>query len=99
VSQPEWEGPSLEIEARAAAAALGCLRISAWMRGIGLDSAWRFMPGPGAAFALARVTLRGGDFEAEVAFPTEDLAVAATDAEAVRELAGQAVAAWRSQEI
>jgi hypothetical protein len=99
VSQPEWEGPSLEIDARAAAAALACLRISAWMRRIGLDSAWRFMPGPGAAFALARVTLRGGEVEAEVAFTAEDLAVAATDDEAVGELASQAVAAWRSQEI
>ena len=99
MSQPTWEGPSLEIDARAAAAALGCLRISAWMRRIGLDSSWRFMPGPGAAFALARVTLRGGDVEAEVAFPAEDLAAAATEDDAVGELASQAVAAWRSQEI
>jgi hypothetical protein len=99
VSQPEWEGPSLEVDARAAAAALGCLRVSAWMRRVGLDSAWRFMPGPGAAFALARVTLRGGDVEAEVGFAAEDLAVAAADDAAVGELARQAVAAWRSREI
>jgi len=95
----QWEGPSLEVDARAAAAALGCLRVSAWMRRIGLDSAWRFMPGEGAAFGLARVTLRGGDLEAEVGFAVEDLAAAAGDDEAVGELARQAVAAWRSQEL
>ena len=99
MSQPQWEGPSLEVDASAAAAALGCLRVSAWMRRVGLDSAWRFMPGEGAAFSLARVTLRGGDVEAEVGFAAEDLAVAATDSEAVGELARQAVAAWRGQEI
>jgi hypothetical protein len=99
VSQERWEGPSLEVDATAAAAALGCLRISAWLRRIGLDSAWRFMPGPDAAFALARVTLRGGDVEAEVGFAAEDLALAASDDEAVGELARQAVAAWRRQEI
>ena len=99
MSQPEWEGPSLEVDATAAAAALGCLRVSAWMRRIGLDSAWRFMPGPGVAFGLARVTLRGGEVEVEVGFAAEDLAVAAEDAEAVGELARQAVAAWRSREI
>jgi hypothetical protein len=99
VSQPQWEGPSLEIDATASAAALGCVRVSAWMRRVGLDSAWRFMPGQGAAFALARVTLRGGDVEAEVGFAAEDLAVAATDADAVGELARQAVEAWRTQEI
>jgi hypothetical protein len=99
VSQSQWEGPSLEVDATASAAALGCLRVSAWMRRVGLDSAWRFLPGPGAAFAVARVTLRGGDVEAEVGFAAEDLAVAASDAEAVGELARQAVAAWRSREI
>jgi hypothetical protein len=99
VSQGQWEGPSLEVDATASAAALGCLRVSAWMRRVGLDSAWRFLPGPGAAFALAQVTLRGGDVEAEVGFAAEDLALAATDAEAVGQLARQAVAAWRSQEI
>jgi hypothetical protein len=99
VSQGQWEGPSLEVDATAAAAALGCLRLSAWMRRVGLDSAWRFLPGPGAAFAVARVTLRGGDVEAEVGFAAEDLAVASSDDEAVGELARQAVAAWRSREI
>jgi hypothetical protein len=99
VSQPQWEGPSLEIDARAAAAALGCLRVSAWMRRVGLDSAWRFVPAEGAAFGLARVTLRGGEVEAEVGFAVEDLAVAATDAEAVGELARQAVAQWRTQRL
>ena len=99
MSEERWEGPSLEIDATAAAAALGCLRVSAWMRRVGLDSTWRFLPGPGAAFAVARVTLRGGEVEAEVGFAAEDLAVAAKDAEAVGELARQAVAAWRSREI
>jgi hypothetical protein len=100
VTQPAWEGPSLEITDEEQAAAVGCLRISAWLRRIGLDSAWRFIPGEGRSFQMARVRLTGGgDIEAEVGFDAEDLAVAATDSEAVAELAKQAVASWRSRDI
>jgi hypothetical protein len=99
MTQPEWDRPSLDLDASAAQAALGCVRISAWLRRVGLDSAWRFMPGEGTGFAMARVLLRGGEIEAEVGFEAEDLAVAADDPEAVAELARQAVAAWRSREI
>ena len=98
MSQPQWEGPSLEVDESAAAAALGCVRVSAWMRRVALDSAWRFIPAEGTAFGLARVLLRGGAIEAEVGFAAEDLAVAATDDEAVGELARQAVMTWRTQQ-
>jgi hypothetical protein len=100
VTQPQWEGPSLEITDQGQAAAIGCLRISAWLRRIGLDSAWRFIPGEGESFHLARVLLTGGsDITVEVGFAAEDLALAATDPEAVSELARQAVANWRARDI
>jgi len=91
--------PSLETGAESRAAAIGCLRISVWLRRIGMDSAWRFVPAEGQAFGLARATLTGGGLSVEVAFPVEDLAVAADDDGAVGELAQQAIATWRVQKV
>lgn len=97
-----WQGETgppgvLDDEARLAAA--GCLRISAWLARIGMDSAWRFRGGEGKVFSTARVLLDGGGIEAEVGFAAEDLAVAANDHEAVGELAQQAVAEWRRRSL
>jgi hypothetical protein len=99
LTQPSWEGPSLDVDDQARDAALGCVRVSSFLRRIGLDSSWRFMPGDGTAFGMARVLLRGGDIEAEVGFEGDDLAAAATDQSAVNELAGQAVAVWRARHL
>lgn len=80
-------------------AAVGALRLSMWLRRVGLSSAWRFLPGESEVLGLTRVLLDGGGVAAEVGFPAEDLAVAAADDEALAELARQAAAAWRRQSI
>jgi hypothetical protein len=89
------QGPPGVLDEEARLAAAGCLRVSAWMARIGMESAWRFQGGDGKVFALARVQLDGGGIRAEVGFAAEDLAVAAEDPDAVAELARQAVAEWR----
>jgi hypothetical protein len=99
VSWPSESGPPGVLDEEARAAAAGCLRVSAWLQRIGLESAWRFRGGDGRAFALARVRLDGGGIQHEVGFAAEDLAVAATDDEALAELARQAVAEWRRQSL
>ena len=99
MSWADESGPPGVLDDEARAAAAGCLRVSAWLRRVGLDSAWRFRPGEGRAFGLARVLLDGGGIQHEVGFAAEDLALAATDDEALAELARQAVAEWRRQSL
>jgi hypothetical protein len=95
VSWPTESGPPGVLDEEARLAAAGCLRVSAWLARVGMDSAWRFRSGDGKVFSMARALLDGGGIEVEVGFAAEDLAVAATDDAAVAELAKQAVAEWR----
>jgi len=99
VSWASESGPPGVLDDEARAAAAGCLRLSTWLQRIGLDSAWRFRGGDGRVFGMARVTLDGGGIQHEVGFAAEDLAVAATDDEALAELARQAVAEWRRKSV
>ena len=96
---PTASGPPGLLDDEARLAAAGCLRISAWLARVGMDSAWRFRGGDGKTFSMAQVLLEGGGIEADVGFDAEDLAIAAQDDEAVAELAKQAVAEWRQRSV
>ncbi|MBM4419288.1 MAG: hypothetical protein FJ033_13410 [Chloroflexi bacterium] len=69
------------------------------LRRVGVESAWRFRPGPDRALDHARALLDGGGIVCEVGFPVDDLAAAADDDAAATELAEQAVAVWRQKSV